>query len=359
MRDAVKKITVIGSSELELSLSGSGKGSHLVQLLRKIGWTLNSDLKSEFLLAFDHNHSSFTEWRKTNAHENKRSILIRLEPPAVFPLQYGKKVEESYTKIFTPGALVDFVSHTLGYGWVYRYDQNPINLRQGSLSVFDVLEKNTSKGFGNYEQWVSRPIELSMIAGNKVSPREQRNYKIRRSLAKSFREGEINIYGTLWNERKSVLLKNRMGVLSFAVKSGCIPDPFWIFSDFFRTYNKVNIKGTVNNKHEILENSKFNLAIENSNTYVSEKLFDSIVGGAVPIYVGPELKNYNLPANIAIQCDGSISGIREIVRKTGPEKVTDILQAGQEFLSSDQFKSNWTEEGVYSQICEEILEIFS
>ena len=55
-------------------------------------------------------------------------------------------------------------------------------------------------------------------------------------------------------------------------------------------------KGTVSSKHETMRKYKFSLCYENSNNvygYVSEKIFDSMRAGCVPIYLGaPDIEKY-------------------------------------------------------------------
>ena len=48
-----------------------------------------------------------------------------------------------------------------------------------------------------------------------------------------------------------------------------------------------------------LENAT--LVIENEKTYLSEKLFNALLAGCIPIYIGPELTKFKLPRGIAIE----------------------------------------------------------
>ena len=49
-----------------------------------------------------------------------------------------------------------------------------------------------------------------------------------------------------------------------------------------------NVGGPVVNKIEFLSSYKFSIAMENSNGdgYVSEKIYDSLISGTIPIYYG-------------------------------------------------------------------------
>ena len=68
-------------------------------------------------------------------------------------------------------------------------------------------------------------------------------------------------------------------------------------------------KSSVNDFIKTLEKYKFSIVIENHNSYISEKLFDSLSSGCITIYVGPNLVEYGLDKNIAIQSDSNAGSI--------------------------------------------------
>jgi len=104
----------------------------------------------------------------------------------------------------------------------------------------------------------------------------------------------------------------------------------------------------------VLENSKFSIVSENSNKYISEKLFDALISGTIPLYIGPELKKSGLPIDIAIQISGESSEIVKIINTLSEFDIRRILANGKAFLKSEQFLNYWTEESVYKLIAEEI-----
>jgi hypothetical protein len=112
------------------------------------------------------------------------------------------------------------------------------------------------------------------------------------------------------------------------------------------------------NKHLILEKSKFALTIENSNSYASEKIFDALINGSIPIYVGPKLESLGLPQDIAIEADLFSTSLIEILSNLDEPKIQSLINAGNSFLKTSDFKSKWTAESVYEEIGFEIMHFF-
>jgi hypothetical protein len=79
--------------------------------------------------------------------------------------------------------------------------------------------------------------------------------------------------------------------------------------------------------------------IENSADYLSEKLIDAVISGTIPIYVGPNLNTFGLPAELAYQVNGDLSSIREACWQLMESRdIQDaILHAGREFLRSTRY----------------------
>ena len=173
--------------------------------------------------------------------------------------------------------------------------------------------------------------KMVLINSLKYSFVQGEQYSLRRIMANTF-HNEIDVYGLGWNQ----------GVINY----------FRFYSKFFRSLFELkkdiqfaqspvnpflkNYKGVVDSK-EILGNYQVALIIENSLDYVSEKLFDALIHGVVPIYVGPELSCFSIPDEIAIQCSPNPEEIfmkfAKLVRD--PIQVNELRQAGITFLNSD------------------------
>jgi len=101
-------------------------------------------------------------------------------------------------------------------------------------------------------------------------------------------------------------------------------------------------KGTVSSKHEAMRKYKFSLCYENSSNvygYVTEKIFDSMRCGCVPIYLGaPDIEKY-VPKICFIDRRefGSDQEVEQFILGTSKEKYASYLYAIKEFLNSASY----------------------
>jgi hypothetical protein len=97
----------------------------------------------------------------------------------------------------------------------------------------------------------------------------------------------------------------------------------------------------IDNKFDILTNSDFHLVIENSSTYVSEKLLDALISGAVPIYIGPDLKPYGIPANCVITPQNDMDDLIEMLQNLPDFDLKEIRGQISKFINSDKGLGMW------------------
>lgn len=115
---------------------------------------------------------------------------------------------------------------------------------------------------------------------------------------------------------------------SFVVSNSVNADP--IREEFFHKlseYKRVNsggklynnVGGPVDDKLKFLQNHKFNIAFENSKVdgYTTEKLFDALAAGTLPIYWGNNLVEYDVPSDCYINVSNfkTISEAIEYIEK--------------------------------------------
>ena len=111
-------------------------------------------------------------------------------------------------------------------------------------------------------------------------------------------------------------------------------------------------RGTINRKHEVLDRARFSICYENSRGspgYISEKIFDCLTSGCVPVYIGTSHSRPPIPEDCFIDGDQF---------KTGHELLAyiDRIDAGhfamyqngiREFLASPQARrftnAHWCE----------------
>ncbi len=321
-------------------------------ILSAAGIQLSSDTNAKILICVNHNKRVYKEFIK-NGGIVKNAILIRLEPDAVYPKQYTKNIESKYGLIISPGA----VGLQRFFGWPYKYHLDPAKPDELDPSLFEILGKNLDSSLFSYENWIKRENLLTMVASNKVSPVRSANYALRRELARSLSTTDLSVYGGLWTESIGVKAFHRIAVLVAAIKQGTVPNLPQIYGNLFVSYRTA--KGRIDNKHELLKQSKFSLVIENSNRIVTEKIFDSLINGCIPIYVGPNLEICNLPPIVAYEINGNPEKIRKLIQNYSKEEIEIKLTRISEFLISADFLENWSDSKVYEKIGLEVSRYIS
>ena len=95
-----------------------------------------------------------------------------------------------------------------------------------------------------------------------------------------------------------------------------------------------NYMETIDRKASAFPIAPTAIVIENSRDYVSEKLFDALSAGVAPIYVGPPLETFGIPANVAVECEPDASSIARVLATLSEHRRSEITDAGSEWLVS-------------------------
>jgi hypothetical protein len=104
------------------------------------------------------------------------------------------------------------------------------------------------------------------------------------------------LYGSDWEKLPIRQTLKAFANFLFNIKHGISRTAFRFTNAKYPHY-----KGTTKNKFTTLEKYKVSIVIENHNSYVSEKIFDSLNSHCITIYTGPNLVDYGLNKNISIQ----------------------------------------------------------
>jgi hypothetical protein len=183
---------------------------------------------------------------------------------------------------------------------------------------------------GPVGDWNSRPIFMSMVAANKAqavtTPDDLYKERIRTlQWYQQHAPNDLQLYGPGWNmpfHPPGLLAK-----FGFKLLKG---------SGLFKARTRRCWKGIAPVKRDILLRSRFNLCYENtcgSRGYMSEKLFDALSTGAVPIYWGaPNVLDY-VPAQCFIDRRNFASNaeLHEFLRAVTPAQHSAYQQEMHDF----------------------------
>jgi len=314
---------------------------------------LGINKKSNYLISFNHNPKLYKRFIK-NGGETKNCILIRLEPDSVFPAQYTNRITKKYGLVISPGGIIAPFVEGKFFGWPYSYHLNPAEPAISDPLLSTILGAENADSLFNLQNWNNRKNIITLIAANKVSATHKANYAVRRKLAMTMPSSVFAVYGPLWTGPLWPKIRHRLAVFLATIKQGSLPNLLEIYGNLFRKYP--NALGPIENKHNLMRDSKFALVVENSNAIVTEKIFDAIINGAIPLYIGPNLEFVGLPPNLVISISGNPKEIIEAVNKLEQDQVEAHLKVMMNFTRSKTFLDCWTSDAVNKKMTSSIID---
>jgi len=342
-----KTYTIFGSAK---QLHGDRQQyTEIKKALNALGINESKNSKSDLTVFINYNRKYF---RKTKRNQTK-FVLIRLEPRAVFPIQYKKRIENKFDLIITPGGQVDLESNFIG--WPYKYNLDPSKPDASSPSLKSVINEAISEGFFEIDKWHAKKDAVVLVAANKVSPTSKSNYSIRRHLAKNLSPQLLYVYGPLWQASIIHLIVHRTRVMVYSIRTGYLPNIKEIYGNLLVKYS--NFVSEPKDKHKVIREFKYSLVIENSSDYCSEKIFDAMINGSIPIYVGPKIAEKYLPSSLYLRCTGTAQELTTLVETFTEKNSSDMLKSMKDYLVSDEFIENWQSDKVYEKIAKEIKDL--
>ena len=249
-------------------------------------------------------------------------VLIRTEPAVVSPNSYVGKNLSEFASVISLGTVAE-----KGEG-VFHWPQ------EFAQSQGEELPKLSER--------IDNPV---MVTSNKISFVEKELYSLRREVI--FELPGLVLLGYLWARgpvRKALVALKELWI---AVRSGA-PLSKKALKYFFR--RPQNYLGQTKNKRQALSAYKYCIVIENSPTYLSEKLFDALFAGCIPIYVGPKVADFGIPSGLVFEADESVSSVNESLEIARNLDLRQWENLRKEFLSSSQTRLRWKTENVYSDL---------
>jgi|SRR5450830_1069089 len=236
-----------------------------------------------------------------------RAFII-FEPPVVQPRLYKAlpEIAAAFDEVY--------VHNTQGCGYsLAGVDQSKLRQLYWPQPVNDVREV--------YWENRQRQRRIVVINGNHKPPsRDAELYSKRIEVMASLAQGGlIDLYGRGWERWWS-----RASM-------------WWPYWKNRRTLMSI-YKGACDSKYEVLSQYNFSLCFENMSMpgYVTEKIFDCLYAGTVPLYLGaPNIADL-VPAEAYIDCRqySSWQEMEDQVMALSKERIAEIRDAGRAFLRS-------------------------
>ena len=206
----INKFAITGSADV--TVDPNTGYSEISKYLQLFGMTETTIENCDSLIFVNYNNQSYKKYKKLGK-KDEDLVLIRLEPEAVFPVQYRKSVEKKFGLIIDPGRKIEKASYVDFIGWPYKYNLNPSTPNHKDPKLNFAINEAITNGFFDFENWSQRIDKVVLIADNKVSPTAKSNYKIRRKISKQLSSHEIDIYGDLWDSTLARKFLYRVSIL--------------------------------------------------------------------------------------------------------------------------------------------------
>lgn len=268
----------------------------------------------------------------------QKRILVSFEPKSVNPLAHKKIIHKLFGSVFVmhKAQLIIDTDRVLQFGFFNSEDKPHLP---------------------DYESWEKRPNEICLINANKLSFVKGNLYNVRRKYSRGFSKSkiQIHIFGSGWEKNMYLQFLQQLGSITrLMLKFLTLPS----LKNFFMPLTKnpyLYFMGTVKSKYETYKNYKFALVIENDPRFVSEKIFDAILGGTVPLFIGGSLEDFGIPKNMAIEIPEKFSRF-DLDIMQNKSVIQGVLDAGNQWISSTQTFEYWMIDSGINRLVDGLIE---
>ncbi len=313
------KISVVGLYR-DLQVSPYTNLSY-TEIFRNFGFTICEPYQSpKVIVCVDYLDSSDFAY---SGDSTALKVLIRNEPAVVLPSSYSHKAHQIFDEIITVGS-------TLEFPWPQSFpDKFADNFRESRTSDSQVFI-NSNK--------------LSFVAGEL--------YSLRMEVISGVKS--VDTYGKDWDRSTFWKVKQILIHLRRALSAKC---KLTFRALRFIWKRPLNSKGSPLDKLAVYKNYKVAIVIENSETYLSEKLFDSFFGGCIPVYVGPQVKPFGIPEDLVIQVGATLSEIKHGISVAQSLDYDAWKSKLDSWLSKLEVRNLWAADNVYNRLAMRIEDL--
>jgi hypothetical protein len=270
----------------------------------------------DLIICVDVNDADLRQVRKWHKR-GVPTVLIASEPRVVVPANYSKKTLATFDRIVEVGRpktdpLLPWPQHSFA---------NP------------ALGPKPNSG------------NAILIQSRKYSFVKGQLYGLRAQLAAE--DNRVYVVGHSWDEKVFRTIGRLCIEFLRAVRSGVALD----FSTFVTGFQEpINLLGPSESKIVAMSQFRVAVVIENSQEYMSEKFFDALVGGCIPVYVGPDLSDFEIPTDVYLKAGASLASVKEgITTALGLDY--DLWQSRvKEFLAAEKTIRMWESSNALSRI---------
>lgn len=252
----------------------------LKEFVESLGYSTTSDpFGADIYLSVDYDTENEDILRERKAL-NKLNVLFRNEPYCVLPAGYSRAAMDVHDYILTFGVASDSCNNEF---WPQFWEEG--------LITQDISHRIKDRAV--------------VINSNKLNLSRSELYSLRRACIKEL--DNIDLFGDEWNTPLRSRIK--VALIEIFKKPSQHVFTFILHSRFWFTKWPTTL--APDDKADILNGYRVSLVIENEQTYLSEKLFDSLASGCITVYVGPNVVDYGIPNGLVFQAEPTLKSIKE------------------------------------------------
>lgn len=333
------KVYITGQSHGIPRPPNDGPWRSFYQALTDRGLVVNDDLRTaDAYVAMNHQWRLLRQARRAGI-DTPRRILVTWESPPIRATNFRLSTIRRY------GGHVGFSPL-----WPAPFGRQFLPWPQGQSFADSFLLA--------LDDWERRRDSASLVSRNLASAVDGTLYALRREVLAVAPVGLITLTGGGWPT--SFLQDVRLGARAFGSALVQRNPLSW---HLLRTHFRYSPRGQghpIEDKHAWLRRFRVALVIENSADYVSEKLFDAIAAGCVPVYVGPPLHHFGLDPDIALETPAEGHLIVETLQRANRLRAPEIERmatAHRELIRSTL--PTWSAERVLSSLGRKVADLFA
>jgi hypothetical protein len=286
-------------------LMNNGRSVHTADYLSSV---TPDDVRSEY-----YSLGILENFNKVSERNNTRlAAFVVMEPPVVVPELYAALPEltEKFDRVYVHNVDGD------GYS-LERVNREKLRRLYWPIPYAHVLERYWSKK--------DRAKRIVVINGNhKPLSKSRELYSARiKAMVELSKFGAVDLYGRNWNRwwsRASLWI------------------PYWRNR---RTLMSI-YKGACESKFEVLQQYQFCLCFENMamDGYITEKIFDCLYAGTIPLYLGASDISKYIPSAAYIDCRkfSSVTAMWHEIEAMPESSIEAMREAGRSFFDSELAK---------------------
>jgi hypothetical protein len=192
----------------------------------------------------------------------------------------------------------------------------------------------------NAGMWpTSRLTRSCMVVGHKFSASKDSNYALRRKVIKldENKDNKIDVYGVDWLDPLWLQAQRRIHAARVQLKDVSKFSIRELTSEYFLA--PCNYKGVMKSDMSTISKYETAVIIENESDYISEKVWNCLAWGTVPIYVGPKLNDFGFLKSLVFEVEPDPHAINKLVSKVSTKEIgkkREIIKKMRDEITKDK-----------------------